>query len=78
MVLIKKKEGGLQRRPVVTMTFCIAGRLIKDEVNLSDRGHFNYEVLVGRNMLTSGNLIIDASKAFTARPNCMAEEQDGV
>ncbi len=70
MVNIKTKKGGSQRRPVVMMTFCIAGVLVEGEVNLSDRKHFNYSVLVGRNMLEKGQLIVDASKTFTARPNC--------
>lgn len=70
MVNIKKKDGGLQRRPVVDMTFCIAGGLVKGEVNLSDREHFNYDVLVGRNMLEKGQFIVDVSKTYTAPPNC--------
>jgi hypothetical protein len=69
-VRIKKREGGYFRRPVIEMNFCIAGVSIEEEVNLAERGVFLYDVLVGRNMLSKGNLAVDSSKAFTARPNC--------
>lgn len=73
-VNIKKKEGGLVTRPVIEMTFCIAGQLVKEEVNLSQREEFNYDVLVGRNMLSKARLLIDSSNQFTARPNCAQAE----
>jgi hypothetical protein len=74
MVRIKMKDGKTQRRPTILMDFCIAGSLIEEEVNLTDRGHFNYEVLVGRNMLEKGLFIVDVSKVFTTRPKCINEE----
>ena len=58
------------RRPVVKMTFCIAGQRIEGEVNLSERDGFNYDLLIGRNMLEEGLLIVDVSKTFTGKPNC--------
>lgn len=73
-VNIKKKKGGLVTRPVIEMTFCIAGQLVKEEVNLSEREQFNYDVLVGRNMLSKARLLIDSSNQFTARPNCAQPE----
>lgn len=69
-VRIKSKSGGFFRRPVVKMTFCIAGTSVTDEVNLSERGHFVYPVLIGRNMLTHGRLAVDASRIFTTKPHC--------
>lgn len=74
-VKIKKKEGGHLSRPVVSMEFCLAGELVKEDVNLSDRDNFNYDVLVGRNMLTKANILIDSSKTFTAKPNCAQADQ---
>jgi hypothetical protein len=68
-VKIKKKEGGYLRRPVVEMAFCIGNRKILEEVNLADRGHFVYPVLIGRNMLAN-RIVIDSSKTFTQKPNC--------
>ncbi len=75
MVRIKKKEGGTQIRPTIMMTFCIAGTLVEEEVNLADRDHFNYEVLVGRNMLEKALFIVDVSKTFTSQPRCVAESE---
>lgn len=70
-VKIKLKTGGFQRRPVVEMAFCIAGVMVRDEVNLADRDDFIYDVLVGRNMLIKGGLVVDASKTLGAKPNCI-------
>lgn len=69
-VRIKSKTGGFLRRPVVKMTFCIAGNLISEEVNLSDRTRFIYPVLIGRNMMREGNLAIDPSRTFAVKPTC--------
>lgn len=69
-VRIKKKGGGFIRRPVITMSFCIAGRMISEEVNLANREGFIYPVLVGRNMMAHADLVIDAGKTFISRPTC--------
>lgn len=73
-VQIKSREGRDLRRPVVRMKLCIAGRWIEEEVNLADRDDFNYPVLVGRNMLKQGGLVVDSSRTFTADPSCSAQE----
>ena len=69
-VRIKTKEGSYIRRPVITMGFCIAGRMINEEVNLANREGFIYPVLVGRNMMTHADLVIDAGKTFLTKPTC--------
>ena len=69
-VRIKKRGGGHFRRPVIDMAYCIAGVRIEGEVNLAERDGFLYDLLIGRNMLKQGALIVDPSKTFTARPNC--------
>ena len=69
-VRIKKKEGGYIRRPVVRLNVCLAGVMITEEVNLSERSHFLYPFLIGRNMLKAGHVVVDSSKTFTANPNC--------
>jgi hypothetical protein len=76
-VRIKKKESeGFIRRPVVNMTVCIAGQLVKDEeINLANRENFNYDLLIGRNMLEHGQLVIDVSKVFTTEPNCSVKSE---
>jgi hypothetical protein len=66
----KKGNAGFIRRPVVHMRFCLAGRLIEDEVNLAVRERFIYPVLIGRNMLEKGGLVVDASRKLTAPATC--------
>lgn len=70
----KKNNAGFIRRPVVNMTFCIAGQRVEEEVNLSERDGFNYDLLIGRNMLEKAMLIVDVSKTFTSKPNCLPAE----
>ncbi len=69
-VRIKKKDGGYQRRPVVKMQFCLGKRTVRGEVSLAERGHFIYPVLIGRNMLEKGNILVDTSKTFLSKPKC--------
>jgi hypothetical protein len=70
-VRIKMRNGTLQRRPVVEMDFCIAGRHVKSEVNLAPRLDFIYPVLIGRNMLVDGSIIVDPGRTFTAPARCL-------
>lgn len=74
-VRIKDGDGGFFRRPVVTMQICIAGRWIEGKVNLADRKQFDYSVLIGRNMLKKGALIIDSAETNTTPSNCPEQEQ---
>jgi hypothetical protein len=75
-VRIKSRSGKTHyRRPVVEMDFCIAGRRVHSEVNLAARKEFIYPILVGRNMLDHGNILVDSSKTFTAEPHCPATEK---
>ncbi len=66
---IKSKEGMPIKRPVVIMSLCIGNQLLKGETNLADRDHFNYPILIGRNMLNT-QLIVDVSRVFTTKPTC--------
>ena len=67
---IKTKKGGVVHRPVVELELCLGGRVIKDEVTLADRAHFNYETLIGRNMLKSAGIIVDSSDIYTKKARC--------
>ena len=69
---IKTKQGGVLYRPVVDMTFCLGGRLISGEVTLANRSHFNYETLIGRNMLKEGAILVDPTRIYTKRARCSA------
>lgn len=69
-VRIKGKSGNAQRRPVIEMQFCIAGRAVTAEVNLAPRKDFIYPILVGRNMLRIAGIIVDSSRNFTTHTRC--------
>lgn len=73
-VRIESRNGPDIRRPVVWMKLCVAGQWIEEEVNLADRDDFNYPVLIGRNMLKKGKLVVDSSRTFTIEAACPAEE----
>lgn len=75
-VRIKKKGGGFIRRPVIEMSFCVAGVLVTEEVNLANRENFIYPVLIGRNMMQHAGLLIDASRTFISKPNCKPAHKD--
>lgn len=67
---IKTKKAGVIHRPVVELEFCLGGRLIEDEVTLADRAHFNYETLIGRNMLKKAAIVVDSSEIYTKKARC--------
>jgi hypothetical protein len=70
---IKKKEGGFVERPVIKFSFCIAGDVVEGEVNLAAREHFQYPVLIGRNMLRKRGIVVDSSRTYrTTRLGCLA------
>jgi hypothetical protein len=49
------------RRPVLHATIEIGGMSFETEVNISDRSHMTFPVLVGRNVL-GGNFLVDPDK----------------
>lgn len=50
-------------RPVVKAKIKIKGRVFDTEVNIQDRSHMTFPVIIGRNVLT-GNFIIDTKKGI--------------
>ena len=66
---IKKKSGGAQKRPVVRFGLCLGGVYEVVECNLVNRAHFQYPVLIGRNLL-AGAVLVDSSSTFTVDPAC--------
>jgi len=73
---IKGKTDKVITRPVVEMEFCIAGIYVKDEVNLSERSHLNYPVLIGRNMLKRADIIVDSRETYTYKSRCDRPDPD--
>ena len=66
---IKRKEGGYIERPVVSLGFCIARQQVNVEVNLADRAHFNYPVLVGRSLMAR-RFLVDPDRSYLTQPTC--------
>lgn len=62
-VRIKQMVTDNQRRPVVLMTLALGPIKETLEVTLTDRGHYNYPVLIGRNFLLD-RYIVDVSEKF--------------
>lgn len=61
------------RRPVVRLDLCLGGKRIEGRINLADRSQFLYPVLIGRNILETGNFIVDPRKKYTEKPGCSAD-----
>jgi hypothetical protein len=66
---IKRKEGGYIERPVVSMNLCVAGQKVNTEVNLADRNHFKYLMLVGRSLMAK-RFLVDPESMYITRPTC--------
>ncbi|MEX6633290.1 ATP-dependent zinc protease family protein [Hyphococcus lacteus] len=72
---IKTKRGGVIRRPVIHLPLCVGGRWGRAEINLADRGEFEYEILIGREFLAN-RVLIDSSRTFTAEQECERPNED--
>lgn len=58
-------------RPVIGMQLCIGSELREAEVNLTDRSHFSYPLLVGAEVIRDLGAAIDPADKYTAgRPAC--------
>jgi hypothetical protein len=63
------KRAEPRRRPVVVLGICMAGVYKEAHVNLTDRRHFKYPMLIGRSYMGS-DFLIDPSKKLTAHAIC--------
>ena len=61
-----KRIGEQERRPIVEMDVKMGGETFKAESTIAERGNFEYQVLVGRNIL-SGRAIVDVSLMNTLK-----------
>jgi len=55
-----------EKRPIVTLTVKFGGKIITADFTLAKREKFDYQVLVGRNILT-GRAIVDTALSNTLR-----------
>lgn len=58
------------KRPVVEMTLCIGKKQEVIEVNLTNRGHFTYPLLLGAKSLRQLKALVDAGRRYTIEPEC--------
>jgi len=66
-----KGDEGFTKRPVVKLDLCLGGKEVFGRVNLVDRSDFNYQLLIGRNFLETGDFVVDASAELTShRSRC--------
>ena len=70
-VVVKRHGASSVTRPVVTHEFCLYNQIYRTEFSLTDRGKFNYSILLGRSFLSQVALI-DSSQVFLSRPHCKA------
>ena len=66
---IKTKTGGTIRRPVIHLPLCVGGRWGRAELNLADRGDFEYDILIGREFLAN-RVLVDSGRTFMAEEGC--------
>jgi hypothetical protein len=66
---IKSKTGGTIRRPVIRLPLCVGGKRGHAEVNLADRGEFDFDILVGREFLAD-RIVVDSGQSFIAGEAC--------
>ena len=59
------------KRPVVELQLCLGKEQRTVEVNLVDRSHFNYPLLIGAKALREFDAAVDPAKRYTAKqPDC--------
>lgn len=74
-VRIKTKTGGAIRRPVIHLPLCVGGRWGRAELNLADRGDFEYDILIGREFLAN-RVLVDSGRTFVAEEECERADEN--
>lgn len=70
VVLVKRKGATSQRRYVVNMDFCVAGKVHTTQFSLADRAKFSYPVLLGRRFMSDDSILVDSANGFVAVKQC--------
>jgi hypothetical protein len=65
-----RSSGFRERRPVVEIELCVGSKRMRVHVNLSDRSHLEYPLILGRNVLIQG-FIVDSAQEKMLPPNCL-------
>ncbi len=71
---VEIKQNGIlsfvsHKRPVIMLGICLGSVYKEVEVNLVDRSHYNYQLLIGRNFLKD-SFLVDPSLTFAAKTKC--------
>lgn len=79
---IKNRAGEAQdkkydQRPAVMMPVCFDGKVYDIEVNLTDRTHFYYPLLLGRKALIQFGAVIDSGQKMTFKPSLCKLAKEG-
>ncbi|MEZ5896491.1 MAG: RimK/LysX family protein [Parvularculaceae bacterium] len=74
-VHIKAKRGGTIRRPVIHLPLCVGGVSGLAEINLADRGDFEYDILIGREFLAH-RIAVDSGRTFAAEQSCESDNDE--
>ena len=69
IVKIKDHDETPELRLAILLGISLGSFYKEVEVNLADRSHFNYQMLIGRSFL-AGNVIVDPSIKYTTKPIC--------
>jgi|GEM_PF-4515198 len=69
---LRSPSGKTRQVYVVTLSFCLAGKFIEEEVILSERENIEHEIYIGRQAL-EGLFTIDPSQQFSSNPDCTEE-----
>ncbi|SDH88185.1 Uncharacterized conserved protein [Pseudomonas flavescens] len=67
----RSEEPSYSARPVVAMDICLGEEKRTIEVNLTDRSHFDYPLLIGASAIRKLDAAIDPAHRYTAeQPRC--------
>jgi hypothetical protein len=65
-----EKQSTYEERPVVELELCLGQQSKVVEVNLVNREHFVYPMLIGHTALVAFEVLVDPNKEFLLKPAC--------
>ena len=65
-----RSSSSRERRPVVEIELCVGSKRLRVHVNLSDRSHLEYPLILGRNVLNLG-FIVDSAQEKILPTRCL-------
>ena len=67
----ERDSSDVAKRPVVDLDLCLGNVKRTVEVNLTDRSHFNYPLLIGAKALREFGAAVNPARRYTAdKPDC--------